>query len=256
MDTPRLKAIESLLDEFDYRLESIGTQKEKPLHQSIKYYLCHDAMCHEFKIGKFIADIYKDGHITEIQTGSFQAMDHKMTKLLPDYRMTVVYPVVRRKTIIEIDATSGTKKPRKSPKIGNPLQIVREIVKIKKHLFNPNLDFIIFYVDVDEYRMKSLESNPYRKHERLAQYPKGIPTLFHLKNQVDYYQLLPTDLGDEFTALSLKKSLKLNKSDTQALIQVYKTLDIIEFKRKEGRAFVYQLKPMMEEKHVSDARID
>ncbi len=229
------------VDESDLKYESIGTQMEKPMHQSIKYYLCPDSACHEFKIGRFIADIYQEGHIKEIQTGSFQSLDHKLSALLPTYPITVVYPLVKRKTIIEMDYLYGTKKPKKSPKIGNPLHIMTELVKIKKHLLHPNLDFMIFYVDVDEYRRKSEASSSIKNHERLAQYPKGLPILYTLKTKDDFLALLPDVLPEELTAKSLQKLLKLNKTETQSLIQVYKTMGLLQYIRKEGRAFVYQL---------------
>ncbi|PKL00301.1 MAG: hypothetical protein CVV56_06900 [Tenericutes bacterium HGW-Tenericutes-1] len=235
------KPITHPFDELDLKYESIGTQMEKPMHQSVKYYLCPDSACHEFKIGKFIADIYQDGHIIEIQTGSFQSMDHKLSSLLPQYKITIVYPVVRRKSIYEMDTLYGTKKPKKSPKIGNILHIMTELVKIKKHLLHPNLDFLIFYVDADEYRIKIEDRTSRKTHERLAQYPKGIPSLYTLKDKFDYLDLLPDDLELEVTAKTLQKALKLNKSETQSLIQIYKTLGLLYFIRKEGRAFVYQL---------------
>ena len=33
----------------------------------------------------------------------------------------------------------------------------------------------------------------------------------------------------------------MDKTETQSLIQVYKTMGLLQYIRKEGRAFVYQL---------------
>ena len=51
--------------------QGIGTQKERTLHSVLKYYLEPDAEYHEIPIGSFIADIYRDDRIIEVQTGSF-----------------------------------------------------------------------------------------------------------------------------------------------------------------------------------------
>lgn len=227
-------------DSFDRdSYESIGTQNEKMLHKMIKYYLCPDTACHEFKIGSYIADIYQNGHITEIQTGSFRSMKSKLEKLLPNYKISIVYPVIRRKTIIEVDAYTGSKKPKKSPRIGSPLKIMRELYQITKYLNHPNLEIIIFLTDVDEYRMNSVDSS---KLEKINQFPKGTPVLYQLKTKKDYVDLLPENLPPEWTLKTFKNYTKLSISDNQCLVQVYKQLDIIVNTRKEGKAFVYKIK--------------
>lgn len=219
--------------------ESIGTQNEKMLHKMIKNYLCPDTACHEFKVGNFIADIYQNGHITEIQTGSFRSMKSKLDKLLPNYSITVVYPVIRRKTIIEVDAFLGSKKPKKSPKIGSPLKIMRELYQIKPFLNHPHLEIVVFLVDVDEYRMKSIDS---KGLEKINQFPKGAPLIYQLKSKTDYLELLPADLPQEWTVKTLKNYTKLSQSDNQCLVQVLKQLGIIEIAKKEGKAFIYKIK--------------
>ena len=219
--------------------ESIGTQNEKTLHKSIKYYLCDDIASHEFRIGHFIADIYQDGHITEIQTASFQSLKNKLEKLLPIYQITIVYPIIRRKTIIEMDALLGTKKPKKSPRVGQPLQVMQELVKIKNYLKNPNLEIILFLTDVDEYRMRSLSTY---ENERINQFPKGTPDMIRLKTKADYLELLPGNLKPEWTIKDLKSVVKRSLSDTQAFIQVLRRFDIIEMCGKESRAYLYRIK--------------
>lgn len=219
--------------------ESIGTQNEKTLHKSIKFYLCEDVACHEFRIGRFIADIYQDGHIYEIQTASFLSLKSKLEKLLPLYKISLVYPIIRRKTIIEMDALSGSKKPKKSPRVGKPLQVMRELVKIKTFLTDPNFEMIMFMTDVDEYRMKSMSTF---ENERINQIPKGVPELIRLKTQTDYLELLPSNLNEQWTVKDLKTVVKRSLSDTQSFVQVLKQLDLIEMCGKEGRAYLYRIK--------------
>ena len=69
--------------------EGIGTMAEKRMHKALKRYICEDESCHEVRIkpdgsastldrekaesgrGGYIADIYEDGKIFEIQTAGF-----------------------------------------------------------------------------------------------------------------------------------------------------------------------------------------
>ena len=47
--------------------ESIGTNQQKTLHQTIKYYLSLNEEEHEVKLDKKIVDIYKDNEIYQRQ---------------------------------------------------------------------------------------------------------------------------------------------------------------------------------------------
>ncbi len=230
----------SHLDSLTDQYESIGTQNEKTLHRSIKHYLSPDSMCHEFKIGSFIVDIYQDGKIIEIQTGSFKAMEHKLRSLLPNYSITIVYPIIRNKTIYLMNAGVAGK-PKKSPKKGNPLSIGAQMTQIRTHLSHPNLHFLIFLVDVDEYRIINTENHPRKPYVRIEQFTKGFPQMIDLNTKSDYMNLLPTDLPKTFTTDVFRKIAKLNKTEAQGMIMVLKTLGIIEFTGKINRAYLYQI---------------
>jgi len=230
----------SLLEDLDLRLESIGTQMEKTLHKTIKHYLCPDAMCHEFKVGPYIADIYKDGKIIEIQTGSFKSLQHKLNTLLKNYPITLVHPIVRRKTLYTLDASGFASKPKKSPKMGHPNAIFRELAQIKEFLMNPNLSIWIFMVDVDEYRRVPIEKQGRKPYERIEQFAKGIPDIIKLTCIADYRRFLP-ELPSEFVITDVAKVTKLNKSDANAMVSVFKTLGFVSQIGKRGRAYLYQI---------------
>ena len=70
----------------------------------------------EIPIENFVADIYNNGQIIEIQTGQFSRMREKLKTFLPLYPVTIVYPIPREKWLIWIDEESGEASPkRKSP---------------------------------------------------------------------------------------------------------------------------------------------
>ncbi|MFA5380332.1 MAG: hypothetical protein WC296_00090 [Candidatus Izemoplasmatales bacterium] len=231
----------SLSDKSASAYNSIGTEREKTLHRTIKYYLCSDETTHEFKIGNYIVDIFHDGAIIEIQTGSFLPLKNKLTALLPKYHVTVVYPVINRKTIYLIDEMGVLLPKRSSPKKGQPLAIGQQLAQIRDLLGHPNLDFIIFIVDVDEYRTKTIVASKRKPYDRIDQYPKGIPTIYYLKTNKDYLDLLPKELTNPFTKEIFQKITHLKPSAATGVLLTYRILGIIVQTGKIGRAFVYEV---------------
>ena len=100
---------------------SIGTKQEKTLHQTIKYYLTLDEAKHEISVDKKIVDVLIDDEIFEIQTQGFDKLRTKLDVLLPNHKLTVVYPVPYIKNIYLINEQGEIIKNRKSPKKGSPL---------------------------------------------------------------------------------------------------------------------------------------
>lgn len=85
------------------RIGGIGTLGEKALHAIVKHYLETDPANHERKLGSFVVDILADGHIYEIQTRQFNKLNAKLAAFLPDYPVTIVYPIPARKWLLWID---------------------------------------------------------------------------------------------------------------------------------------------------------
>ena len=107
--------------EGDIPTQSIGVLKEKPLHAILKWWLDDNPAHHEICLscGK-VADVFDGTTVTEVQTGSFSPLRKKLEVLLPDYPVTVVHPVVRRKYLSWIHPETGeTSAPRKSPRVGS-----------------------------------------------------------------------------------------------------------------------------------------
>jgi len=232
----------------DFVPESIGTQNEKSFHHRIKQVICPDETCHEFPIGRFIADIYRDGHIWEIQTGSFRSLRNKLTQLLPNYPITIVYPLAKRTTISVTDENGILLPPRRSPKIGNPLSIGKELQAIRDLLRHPHLDILIYYSDIMEYRSKTAVPAGRKPFVRIDRYPQGEPILIPLKTREDYQKLLPEVLPEPFTVKEFAKAAKLSQGVAQMVITAYRSLEVIFHVGKTGRSYLYSLHPNEKER--------
>ena len=58
--------------------QGIGVYNEKSLHRVLKRLICEDESAYEIPVGRFVADVLCDGHITEIQT---RQLDRLLPKL-------------------------------------------------------------------------------------------------------------------------------------------------------------------------------
>ena len=92
----------------------IGTLGEKTVHATLKHYYEPNEDYHEVPVEGYVADIYKDGNIVEIQTAQFHRMREKLKAFLPKYKVTVVYPIVGKRQLYWIDPQSGEITPGRS----------------------------------------------------------------------------------------------------------------------------------------------
>ena len=139
---------------IDRQRLGIGTYGEKTVHAILKNYYEPDEDRQEIPIENYVADIYANGEIIEIQTRQFNRMRDKLTAFLPLYPVTIVYPIPREKWLIWIDEESGElSQKRKSPKKGNPYQAFPELYKIKMFLRDPNLRLKLVLLDMEEYKL-------------------------------------------------------------------------------------------------------
>ena len=117
---------------IDRQRLGIGTYGEKTVHAILKNYYEPDEDRQEIPIENYVADIYTNGEIIEIQTRQFNRMRDKLTVFLPLYPVTIVYPIPREKWLIWIDEETGEMTSRrKSPAKGNLYLVFKELYKIK-----------------------------------------------------------------------------------------------------------------------------
>lgn len=219
--------------------ESIGTQKEKTIHQFLKYFISSDTTTHEIKIGPHIVDVLKDNHIYEIQTQAFDKMRTKLEFLLCNYHVTIVYPIMSNKTIYKVNDQGEIISVRRSPKKTSPLSIGFELYKIKDYLTNPNLSFKIVLIEGDEYQTTRIDKYKRVKSTRIDQYPKKIIEIIDILKPSDFNVLIPNDLG-RFKINDFKKLSKLGGRKLSSAILAFRHLGIIKLVDKDGKAYVYE----------------
>lgn len=93
MDDKRFEEIRNKVIGVERERYGIGTLKEKTLHAILKDYYAPDKDMQEIPIDGYVADIYTGTEIIEIQTAQFNRMRNKLDCFLPNYPVTIVYPV-------------------------------------------------------------------------------------------------------------------------------------------------------------------
>ena len=97
------RALDLVITPAERERHGIGMQMEKTLHAVLKAYEDPEEDHQEIPIEEYIADIYNENGITEIQTAGFDRLRNKLQCFLPLYPVTVVYPIPAQKWVIWID---------------------------------------------------------------------------------------------------------------------------------------------------------
>lgn len=220
----------------------IGTLGEKTLHAVIKNYVEPDEDFHEVPLEGYVADIYRDGHVYEIQTANFNVLRAKLETFLPLYRVTVVHPIPAAKWLCWVDVETGeVSSRRRSPKTGTPQEIFRELYKIKPFLKHPNLSIRILLIDIEETRLLDGWSRDGKKgSHRQNRVPVDLVEDLLIERVEDYCMLVPPEL-ETFDSRAYAKAAKLTLKHAQTALNVLHSLGIVERVGKEGNRYIYEV---------------
>ena len=221
----------------------IGTLSEKTVHAILKNYYEPDEDKQEIPIENYVADIYSDGAILEIQTRQFNKLRDKLSAFLPLYTVTVVYPIPREKWLIWIDEESGElSKKRKSPAKGNPYVAFKELYKIKMFLKDPNIRFKLVLLDMEEYRLLNGWSKDKKKgSSRYDRIPTRLVEEIDITCIQDYMQFVPIDLEEPFTTKDFAKSAHIPVKLAQTVLNILLYLQIVKRVGKRGNSYEYEV---------------
>lgn len=222
----------------------IGTLKEKTLHAVLKNFYEPDISHQEVKIGRFIADIYRDNEITEIQTRSFNSIRKKLDKFLQMYHVTIVYPIIYTKWLYWINEATGEISPgRKSPKRGSFYDAFYELYKIKPYLASPNLHIRLVLINAEEYRILNGYGKDHKKGAtRYDRIPVALVDELYIDGKDGYCLLLPDSLPEKFSVKDYAKHAHTSIRYAQLAVNIFKYIGIIEQAGKDGRSFLYSRK--------------
>ena len=243
MDDKRFEEIRNKVIGVERERYGIGTLKEKTLHAILKDYYAPDKDMQEIPIDGYVADIYTGTEIIEIQTAQFNRMRNKLDCFLPNYPVTIVYPVPQIKYLYWIDEETGEcSKPRKSTVKGSVYSAFYELYKIKNHLSDPNLKLCFPLLEIEEYRLLNGWSHDRKKgSSRYDRIPRTLLGEIRFERIEDYVQLIPYDLKDPFTAKDFGKAIGEKKEIASNVLHILNHLQVVERCGKAGNSYLYHV---------------
>jgi hypothetical protein len=98
-------------------MNNIGSLNEQPLHAALKKWYAGAEGRVAVLIDGFVIDVHLNNAIIEIQTGNFSSIKTKITQLVSDCNLKLVYPIAAEKWLLKYpEGESGRAITRKSPK--------------------------------------------------------------------------------------------------------------------------------------------
>ena len=222
--------------------EGIGIYNEKRLHRILKRTLCDNENFFEVKVGRYTADVLCDGHIYEIQCGSFAPLSDKIAYYLSetDNFVTVVHPLIVKRKIIRADRESGEIfHVRSSPKKEGLENLLPKLYYLRDFIGHPRFSLLAVLVEVEEYRYS--EAVRYRKSGRYDNevFPVSLVDAVELREIGDYVEFLPRELiGKEFAVADYQSYTKLRGRDLYSALNLLSHIGLID-KRIEKRKSIY-----------------
>lgn len=222
----------------------IGTLQEKTVHGILKDYYAPRKEMQEIPVNGYVADIFTGKEIIEIQTANFNKMRDKLDKFLPDYPVTIVYPIPHIKWIGWIDEETGSCSAlRKSPVRGTVYKAFYELYKIKQYLSDKNLHFCFPLLDLEEYRLLNGWSRDKKRGScRYDRIPVSMVNEIHIDRIEDYMQLIPYELEEPFTVPDFARAAKIRKEEAGKVLHILNYLQVIERSGSQGRLYAYRVK--------------
>lgn len=241
MDTKRFEEIKNQFLNTQRERYGIGTLQEKTVHGILKDYYAPDKDMQEIPINGYVADIYTGEEIIEIQTANFNKLRNKLERFLPEYPVTVVYPIPHIKWLSWMDEETGECSPlRKSPVKGNVYKAFYELYKIKSYLNHPHLRLCFPLLDIEEYRLLNGWSKDKKKGScRYDRIPVALVEEIRFDRVEDYLQLVPYELSEPFTVSEFAKAVKIKDYEAGKVLHILHYLGVIEHCGKKGRAYLY-----------------
>lgn len=220
----------------------IGCLNEKDIHIFLKNHYEPNIDFQEIKLGSFVADIFHNDTVVEIQTSNFSNLRKKLQYYLEKYKVIVVYPISKIKYISWINEGNGDiSKPRKSPKNSNIFDSAWELNKISEFLTHNNLQIHLVFLESVEYKLlngygknKKIRSNKYKST------PLKILSTTILKDISNYYEFIPKNINEVFTVKDFSKVIKRNDKRTRQVIYLLEKLNLIKKCGKVKNTYLYK----------------
>ena len=251
-DEARREAFSEVCDRTENELTAaggIGTLAEKTIHSVLKHFYAGVPEYEERRVlppagrgSGFVADVARPDGIFEVQTRHFYLMKRKITAFLMVSPVTIVYPVVFRKTLRWVDPEDGTvSAPRRTGKLNFGHRVLAELYSLGDLFPCEGLSVRLALLDVEEYKILD-GYGPDRKirASRSDGFPQELVAEVELRTPADYAYFLPATLPEEFTSADYAAACTLPRGIAQTCVRVLTNLGVLTRVPSGGRGYLYR----------------
>jgi len=227
------------------KTSAIGTRKESSLHRSLKFRYSGGGQT-EVLIGDYVCDAKTSkGEIIEVQTGSLGPLKKKAKFLTQTGKLNIIHPIINQKQIELYDVSGQLLHRRKSPKKGNVWDLFNALIHAPELPLHKNLNIELALIDVVEKRIDDGAGSWRRKGVSINDRFLGAwHNSIILKDKRDYYQFIPFEENECFTARNLAEKVGIATTLAQKTLYVLKKMGLIERIGKLGNAYEYMKNPL------------
>jgi hypothetical protein len=220
---------------------TFSSGRESSLHSAIKkwYFLEGDKL--EVKVDDFIVDIVRGDLLIEIQIANFSAIKPKLTRLLNDHKVRLVYPIPKEKWIVhKSTATGETYGRRRSPKKGRLSDLFSELIRIPSLFSKGNFSIEVLMIEVEEIWCNDGRGSWRRKGASIED--RKLIRVFErriFEHKADFLKVLPEDLSDPFSNRNLAKSLGIPVNQSRKMTYVLRKIGTITYVGKNRNQMLF-----------------
>lgn len=214
---------------------------EHSLHSAIKEWYTVSSDEFEAKVDGFIIDIARESLLIEIQTKNFSAIKRKLSNLVRNHKVRLVYPIPETKWIVRVTETDEILSRRKSPRKGKLVDLFYELVSIPDLIDNENFSLEILMIDEEEIRCNDGKGSWRRKGVSIKDTKLiRVNSKLLFKNRRDFQAFLPNDLGKPFTNRSLANQMGVSTSLARKITYCLRRMGVITYVGKKRRELMFQ----------------
>jgi len=215
---------------------------EYSLHSAIKNWCSLPGDKFEVRIDDFIVDIVRDLLLIEIQTKNFSAIKKKLTKLLENHKVRLVYPIPQQKWIVHVTESGEIVRRRKSPKKGILFDLFYELVRTPTLIKKENFSLEVLMIEEEEVRCNDGKGSWRRrgvsiKDRRLM----NVHSKVLFRNEKDFLNFLPSDLTKLFTNRTLAKLSGVSTNLARKITYCLRKMGTITTAGKKGKELIFEV---------------
>ena len=227
----------------------IGSLNEKSLHKQLKERYTTAGSLVEEKVAGYVIDVVNPDELIEIQTSNFSGMKKKLSSLLREHQVRLIYPVAAETMITVYNKDGSQRSRRRSPKRGSVEAAASELLYVSNLLLHPGLTVEVILVKQEEIRYDDGKGSWRRKgvsiEDRLL---VDIVDSRKFSTSADYLSLLPPGLPPAFGNRELAELLPATgtgkKGKTRLAGQItwlLRKLELLEITGKDGNRMLFEL---------------